>query len=389
MRIHLIVTVWALLLLSCASGSKGIENNINNTNNVNNVNNINNTNNTNNTNNCNVVCSDGESQCIEGAMLQVCALVSGCNDWVDNTDCSGLGQVCQVNGTSGDAECVDTCQNQCDTPGETRCTNNTVEECTLVSGCNEWVLQDNCVASGKECHINAQDIAECYINCEDACTQAGDTRCNSNIAQTCTLQANTCLDWDDTQNCTTSSQSCTTSGGTAHCETITGPNIYFSEYLEGSSTYKALEIYVASASGSFDMSTCTVKIYYNGNSTATASIALSALSLVTGDNYLLCSSSIENNGWGVTCDQYHGSLSFNGNDAVALDCGGTTYDVFGQIGTDPGTAWTSGGVTTIDTTLRRKTTVSTGDTNGTDAFAPDAEWEGFPQDSYTDLGTYP
>ncbi len=41
---------------------------------------------------------------------------------------------------------------------------------------------------------------------------------------------------------------------------------------------------------------------------------------------------------------------------------------------------------TQDATLRRKCSVTTGDTNGSDAFDPSVQWDGFPADTFTDLG---
>ena len=50
---------------------------------------------------------------------------------------------------------------------------------------------------------------------------------------------------------------------------------------------------------------------------------------------------------------------FNGDDALVLYRGSEIIDSFGQVGVDPGTAWVSGNVSTLDMTLRRKATVTT------------------------------
>ena len=79
-------------------------------------------------------------------------------------------------------------------------------------------------------------------------------------------------------------------------------------------------------------------------------------------------------------DQTSGAGWFNGDDAVVLRQGGaagTIVDVIGEIGTDPGTEWGSGLTSTADNTLRRQATVTGGDINGTDAFDPATEWDGF------------
>ena len=66
---------------------------------------------------------------------------------------------------------------------------------------------------------------------------------------------------------------------------------------------------------------------------------------------------------------------------MELRCEGVTLDVIGQIGTDPGTDWSGGGVSTQDASLSRKCTVSAGDADGTDAFDPSVEW-----DTASDIG---
>jgi hypothetical protein len=62
--------------------------------------------------------------------------------------------------------------------------------------------------------------------------------------------------------------------------------------------------------------------------------------------------------------------------------------VFGQIGFDPGTAWTAGGVTTVDRTLRRLCSVGEGDPVGNNAFDPSLEWSSFAVDTFDGLGVH-
>ena len=63
--------------------------------------------------------------------------------------------------------------------------------------------------------------------------------------------------------------------------------------------------------------------------------------------------------------------------------------MIGQIGFDPGTEWGSGLTSTADNTLRRKTTVEAGDADGSDAFDPASEWDGFATDTFAGVGAYP
>jgi hypothetical protein len=61
-------------------------------------------------------------------------------------------------------------------------------------------------------------------------------------------------------------------------------------------------------------------------------------------------------------------------------------DLIGVIGTDPGDAWQDETTSTASCTLRRICTVTKGDSEAEDTFAPSAEWLGFPLDSFEDLG---
>jgi predicted extracellular nuclease len=67
---------------------------------------------------------------------------------------------------------------------------------------------------------------------------------------------------------------------------------------------------------------------------------------------------------------------------------GAVIDVIGQVGVDPGSEWKSGGVSTKDNTIRRKAEVCEGDADGTDAFDPSIEWDGYPKDTFDGLGSH-
>ena len=81
-------------------------------------------------------------------------------------------------------------------------------------------------------------------------------------------------------------------------------------------------------------------------------------------------------------------INFNGDDALVLKNAGIIIDSFGQVGVDPGTAWGTGDVTTLDHTLIRNSSIITGDTNPTDAFDPVTEWTALPKDTFTSLGSH-
>lgn len=163
-------------------------------------------------------------------------------------------------------------------------------------------------------------------------------------------------------------------------------SLFFSEYAEGSSNNKYIEIFNGTGN-SVDLSTYRVLIFANGGTTPNNTITLSG-TLANGATFV-----IENSGdaLGVAADLSTGSLGFTGNDAVALtNTAAEGYlDVIGQIGVDPGAAgWGTDPANTTDNTIRRKSAVSAGDTNGADAFDPATEWDGFAQNTIAGLGSH-
>lgn len=168
------------------------------------------------------------------------------------------------------------------------------------------------------------------------------------------------------------------SGEPAPSETSPVRPLLFSEYVEGSSTYKALEIAALEATS---LDGCELAVYVNGATSATRTAL--AGTLLGGETHVLCSSSLVE--LGGSCDQT-ANLTFNGDDAIALECDGALVDVIGQIGFDPGTAWGSGDLALLDHTLRRRCEVAQGDTDGSDGFEPAEEWSGHALDSFEDLG---
>ncbi|MBK7632124.1 MAG: lamin tail domain-containing protein [Ignavibacteriales bacterium] len=171
---------------------------------------------------------------------------------------------------------------------------------------------------------------------------------------------------------------------------ITGvlPNLFFSEYVEGSSNNKAVEIINISGSDvDLTAGNYVVLIYANGSSSVTNTIALTG-TLLSEEVFVLANSSAGTTLLGLA-DQTSSSLTFNGDDALVLRVGGASgniLDVVGQIGFDPGTFWGTEQNTTLDHTLRRQNLIAIGDRNGFDVFDPATEWNTFNIDDFTDLG---
>lgn len=161
--------------------------------------------------------------------------------------------------------------------------------------------------------------------------------------------------------------------------------LFFSEYIEGSSNNKAIEIYNPTGAV-VDLSAYTVKLYANGASTATNTLALTG-NLAAGGTLVLVNASA------AAAFKVAGSVEstvtfFNGDDATTLEKSGAVIDRIGQLGTDPGTEWTAGGVTTLNATLRRKAAIMNGDSNASSAFDPSVQWDSFPIDTSGGLGSH-
>ncbi len=157
--------------------------------------------------------------------------------------------------------------------------------------------------------------------------------------------------------------------------------LFISEYIEGSGNNKYLEIYNPTNAAITLTGVYDVQIFSNG-STAGTTIALNG-SIAAFDVFILENSS---EGLGVTEDQQSGSLSFNGNDAVALRNTGAIIDVIGQIGFDPGSEWSGATCGTANETLVRNSAIQVGDSDGTNAFDPNVEWTCLGIDDISDLG---
>jgi predicted extracellular nuclease len=163
--------------------------------------------------------------------------------------------------------------------------------------------------------------------------------------------------------------------------------LFFSEYIEGSSNNKALEIYNGTGAP-VNLATAgySVQMFFNGSGTAGLTINLTG-TVAAGDVFVLAQSSA-NAAILAQADQTNGAGWFNGDDAVVLRNGTTVIDSIGQIGFDPGTEWGTGLASTADNTLRRKSAIEAGDTDTGNAFDPAVQWDGFANDTFDGLGTH-
>ncbi|PSW13156.1 endonuclease [Photobacterium rosenbergii] len=152
--------------------------------------------------------------------------------------------------------------------------------------------------------------------------------------------------------------------------------LLITEYVEGTSNNKAIEVTNLSESG-INLSEYSVKLAINGADSFGTTISLNDVNLAVGESYVLHHSSASSDIKEVG-DQASGSLSFNGDDVVALFDGEELIDSLGQLGVREDFA--------KDVTLRRDPSVTTGRTDVENEFDLDAQWTTFPTDTFDGLG---
>lgn len=175
------------------------------------------------------------------------------------------------------------------------------------------------------------------------------------------------------------------------------PDVFISEYMEGSSNNKAFEIFNGTGA-SIDLSEYVLERCNNGASWGSGDLytfELGAWIVADGDVWVNVHSG-ETLGMSSVADSVGGTLCyFNGNDSVGLfKIFGTNtilIDVMGENGVDE--YWDVAGVSQgmHEHTLVRKSTVTTGNTDwaasaGTNA--DDSEWIVYPVDTWDDLGSH-
>ncbi|MEL0634290.1 ExeM/NucH family extracellular endonuclease [Pseudoalteromonas carrageenovora] len=162
-------------------------------------------------------------------------------------------------------------------------------------------------------------------------------------------------------------------------------DLIISEYIEGSSNNKAIELY-NNADTEISLEGYTLGLYSNGSSSVGNSIDLTG-TLGANTTYIISNPSAAAAILDIA-DTTSTVTYYNGDDGLVLTKDGAIVDSFGQVGVDPGSEWSEGGVTTVNKTLRRKNSVTTGRTDSTSAFDPSEEWEQFDIDTFDGLGSH-
>lgn len=169
-------------------------------------------------------------------------------------------------------------------------------------------------------------------------------------------------------------------------QTTEAAGVFFSEYIEGSGSNQAMEIFNGT-SAAISINTLQINIYENGSTSPTNTIGLSGGLLAPGDVFVIANSWADTAILSVT-NQTSNSLNFNGDDAITLHGSGTLLDVFGQIGTDPGYEWGTSPLSSMNNTLIRSSSILFGDTDQSNSFDPASEWDSFGLNNFSQLGSH-
>ena len=196
-----------------------------------------------------------------------------------------------------------------------------------------------------------------------------------------------------------SDDSSDTANGGSDNQTV---NLFFSEYAEGSSNNKYVEIYNPSST-TVNLNNYQIKGTNNGTAwgdNGERELALGG-TLAANSVYIICTDAADPTiiAKANLALPYESPVHYNGNDAIAIfgidGTGNFTVimDVIGVQSSDPGPAgWNVAGVTgaTKDHTLVRKSSISKGNTNWENSAgtsASNSEWEVKDVDDWTSLGT--
>jgi len=163
-------------------------------------------------------------------------------------------------------------------------------------------------------------------------------------------------------------------------------SLFFSEYIEGSSSNKAIEIYNPT-SVAIDLTNYTIARFNNGNTTASGTLTFATGTMIPPGDVYITGNASANAAILAASDITDAITYYNGDDAIILynNITNDTLDAIGKIGIDPGSSWTVGTGATNNTTLVRKNNI----TQGTTDWAIGAtQWDVFSTDMTDSLGAH-
>lgn len=187
--------------------------------------------------------------------------------------------------------------------------------------------------------------------------------------------------------------------------------LFISEYVEGTGNDKAIEIFNPTNSP-IVLTGYTLARYSNGSNTIVGNVLQLSGTIAANDVFVVVNgqTTVEQGGTSpavspalqALADQLDGPYGangaptyMNGDDAITLEKNGVKVDIFGKIGEDPGTAWSTvfpftgaGTWITKDYTLQRKATVNGGVTVNPTVFEALVEYDSLAKDTWTGLGSH-
>ncbi|MFJ7977702.1 endonuclease [Peribacillus sp. NPDC096379] len=155
-------------------------------------------------------------------------------------------------------------------------------------------------------------------------------------------------------------------------------DLIISEYIEGSSFNKAIELYNGTGK-SINLSEYSLEMHTNGADTASNKLTLNGI-LESGKTFVVhhkdASAAIQSKGNLVNTTV----INFNGDDPIVLKKSGEVIDSIGQAGVKVNFG--------ADVTLVRNSSITSGDKVINDPFDPNKEWTTHPKDTFTNLGSH-
>lgn len=168
---------------------------------------------------------------------------------------------------------------------------------------------------------------------------------------------------------------------------VDAPKLLISEYIEGSSSNKAIEIYnIGNEAVDLSASKVSLNLFANGSDSISSAVSLTG-SVAANSTFVVVHNNADD-ALKAFADMMSGSLGHNGDDAYTLSADGAVIDTFGQVGVDPGSNWGADDTATKDRSLVRKASITSGDTVTDDEFEPSNEWVGYPQNTFSNLGSH-
>ena len=246
----------------------------------------------------------------------------------------------------------------------------TVPTNLMVSNPSTSTIDLSWTASTDDTAVTAYDIyvdGSFYVTTNSASTTFTVTGLTPDTTYTFTILAK-----DGSGN--SSAQSAPANGTTQAGSTSTN-ELFFSEYIEGSSFNKALEIANFTGSDITNLSAYELRISTNGSASWNSTYNFpNNASISNGDVYVIANGSLSVC-TGVVDNQNNTITGFNGNDAVGLFKDGVLIDILGTLG--------NGDTYASNTTLVRKPEVV-----GGSSIFDISQWNTFASNTCDNLGTH-